>query len=151
MLTAEQKAVKARLNTYRKVRIERDQLVEMLKDLESRIYAAGVPPYDGQPRSPGVGDPTGNNAATHSDLEARYWAKVAELDARGCEFENWIAPLSDTERMLLRYRYLGAMKWEQVALRMNYGLRHLHNLHDACLDKLAKLPAADPDDVIPQF
>ena len=148
MLTAEQKAVKARLAAYREIRLERDQLAEMLKDLESRIYAAGVPPYDGQPRSPGVGDPTGNNAARHGALEARYLAKMAELDAKGIEFENWIAPLSDAERRLLRYRYIGAMTWEQVALRMDYCLRHIFTMHKTCLDKLA---AADPDDDLPQF
>lgn len=148
MLTAEQKAVKARLNTYREIRLERDHLAEMLKDLESCIYAAGVPPYDGQPRSPGVGDPTGNNATKHSTLLDKYRAKIAELDAKGIEFENWIAPLSDVERRLLRYRYLGALTWEQIALRMDYCLRHLFTLHKTCLDKLA---AADPDDNIPQF
>lgn len=148
MLTAEQKAVKTVLSRYLEVKRERDQLARMLQDMESRIYAAGVPPYDGMPRSSGVGDPTGNNATQHETLKARYRAKVVELDRIGVSFEDLIAPLSANERMLLRYRYIGGLTWEQVATEMNYCLRNVFKLHKACLDKLA---AADPDDDIPLF
>jgi DNA-directed RNA polymerase specialized sigma24 family protein len=137
VLTAEQKAVKARLSQYLDVKRERDQMARMLKDLESHIYAAGVPAYDGMPRSPGVGDPTGNNATQHTALQARYEAKVAELDAAWASFEDLIAPLSTEERVLLRYRYIAGMTMEQVAEAMTYCLRHIYTLHKACLDKLA--------------
>lgn len=144
MLTAEQKAVKAMLSRYLEIRKERDQLAEMLKDLESRIYAAGVPPYDGQPRSPGVGDPTGNNATQHETLAARYRAKVAELDREGLSFEKAIEPLTTNERMMLRYRYIAGMTWDQVAAEMNYCRRNMFKMHKACLQKLADLGTAEP-------
>lgn len=137
MLTAEQKAVKARLSVYLEVKRERDQLAQRIKDLESRIYAAGVPPYDGMPRSPGVGDPTGNNATLHETLTALYQAKVAELDAVCVSIESQIESLPPKERTLLRHKYINGLTWEQVAAEMHYCLRNVFILHKASLDKLA--------------
>ena len=38
-----------------------------------------------------------------------------------------------SERELLRYRYIDNMTWEQIASRMDYDVRHIYRLHGCAL------------------
>ena len=41
-----------------------------------------------------------------------------------------------TRRLLLEYRYIHGLTWEQVAERMGYDLRWVHRLHGKALGQL---------------
>ncbi len=47
----------------------------------------------------------------------------------------------DELRIVLELRYLSSMRWEDIAVRMNYSIDHVFYLHRRAL-KLVKLPAA---------
>ncbi len=48
---------------------------------------------------------------------------------------------NDEYRVLLELRYLSSMRWEEIAVEMNYSIDHVFRLHRRAL-KAVKLPAA---------
>lgn len=48
---------------------------------------------------------------------------------------------NDEYRVLLELRYLSSMRWEEIAVEMNYSIDHIFRLHRRAL-KAVKLPAA---------
>ena len=42
----------------------------------------------------------------------------------------------DTEREVLRLKYLTGMKWEEVAVEMGYSWKHIHRIHSSALNNL---------------
>ena len=40
--------------------------------------------------------------------------------------------------MLMRYRYIDGLKWEEVAVRMNYSWTQTHDIHGKALKQLNK-------------
>ena len=98
--------------------------------------------------SPGceIGDvlPHAHNA---TDLSG-YAVKVDELEReivaaryrRICAFEqvrNCIESLEDErEKLLLTYRYLRGLKWEEICVKMDYKWRQVHRIHARALKNL---------------
>ncbi len=48
---------------------------------------------------------------------------------------------NDEYRVLLEFRYLSSMRWEEIAVEMNYSLEHTFRMHRKAL-KAVKIPAA---------
>jgi DNA-directed RNA polymerase specialized sigma24 family protein len=92
---------------------------------------------DGMPHGTGTGDPVGNIAAEALDLQARYRAKLNEMNRAQIEIENMLDNLDPVERVLARYRYIDCLTWEAVCVRVNYSWRQVHRIHGQILDKLA--------------
>ena len=42
----------------------------------------------------------------------------------------------EREKDLLTYRYLRGLKWEEVAVRMDYSWQHTHKVHSRALENL---------------
>lgn len=40
------------------------------------------------------------------------------------------------ERLLLTLRYLNFFSWEEIAVKMNYSIRNVHNIHSKALDDI---------------
>lgn len=97
------------------------------------------------PRSSGVGssggcsgDPMLNVVSQHLALQERYRQKLQEVAAEQVAFEDMIAELDPLSRMLMRYRYLDGMMWEEVCAAINYSMSQTHWLHAKALDNLKK-------------
>ena len=73
------------------------------------------------------------------ELQDRYKAKLAELAAEQLAIEQAIEPLDTVYRMLLRYRYIDGLKWDDVCDKMNYSWRQTHYLHGRALQQLRDL------------
>ena len=70
---------------------------------------------------------------------------IMDLDEQiGYEIENWIDIGNTTKgiieavkdsnlRLLLEYRYIDSMKFEQIAVKMSYSWMQIHRLHNAAL------------------
>ena len=77
-----------------------------------------------------------------------YAAKVDEIEqelvaarySRICAFQDVqkrIETMEDErEKDLLTYRYLRGLKWEEVAVRMDYSWQHTHKVHSRALENL---------------
>jgi DNA-directed RNA polymerase specialized sigma24 family protein len=128
--------IKRRLNSYRDLDVERRQILEELKRLETQMASPAGPNMDGMPRRPGVSNPVQAAAVKHAELVDRYRAQLDKLTAAQTDIENTIDGLEPTERMLARFRYIDGLSWEDVCEKMNYSWRQTHRIHSRMLDKL---------------
>lgn len=128
---------KERLRNYQKIKREREQLLHQLEELEAALYSPKIQQLTGMPSSaPAEGNPMENLAIHHIELQERYRAKLDEMAAELLTIEKAIEPLDPVLRVLLRYRYIYDLKWEDVCVKMNYSWRQTHNLHGKALAML---------------
>lgn len=78
------------------------------------------------------------------DLEKAADVKMAELLDLRMEIRETISLVEDAKQILvLRYRYIDFMKWEDIAEKMDYySLKSVHRIHSAALDSVADILAA---------
>ncbi len=129
---------KERLRKYQEIKREREQLLLKLDEVEAALYSPKVQRPTGVPFSGSSpeGGPHENLAIHHIELQERYKAKLDELAAEQLAIEQAIEPLDPLFRMLLRYRYIDGLKWEEVCCKMSYSWRQTHNLHGRALQQL---------------
>lgn len=74
------------------------------------------------------------------DLEKSTDAKMAELLDLRMEIRKTIGQVEDAKQMLiLRYRYMDFMKWEDIAEKMDYSLKSVYRIHSAALNSIAEI------------
>ncbi len=138
-MTKEQ--VKRRLNSYRHVQMERQQILERIMRLEARLTAPGAQNLDGMPHGSGTGDAWARGVAALADLRDMYRAKEVELVRAQMDVERLIEDLEPIERVIARYRYINGMHWEQICVKISYSWRQTHRIHSEMIDKLAEREA----------
>lgn len=128
---------KEQLKAYRAIRLERDKLLGMLKELEATIYSPTIPKLDPAPGGGRNGASPVEIAATkHDELCTRYLQKVAELEDAMAMIEEAIKMLGNRERTLIRLHYIEGKTWEEVCVEMSYSWRQVHRIHAKALEKL---------------
>lgn len=132
---------KAKLKQYIPLSREVSQLAVKLEELESTMYCPKVPSSEGTPRSSGAGDPTGKIVEQKTAILDKYNQKKESLTAMLLEIEESMEALTPTERMLVRYKYMDGMTWEEVCVTMRYSWTHIHRIHSAALIKLGEAEA----------
>ena len=122
------------LKSYRGAVIAETQIKEEIDQLRMDKMFPGLI-QDGMPHGSGG-----------SDLSA-YAAKLDELlndlkdqmDKRIQLRREIIKKIEDmdneTEKAVLRYRYVHMLKWEEIAVKMNYTFRHVVRIHGEALKK----------------
>ena len=132
--------MKARLRNYRTIKKEQEQLKARLEELETALYYPKIPHLTDMP---GGGKPESNHqedlAIHHIELQQLYNAKLEHLSAEQLEIEKAIEGLPQIERMLLGYRYLDGLKWEEVCVKMGYSWTQTHDYHSKALQMLKDL------------
>lgn len=128
---------KERLRNYQAIKKEREQLRQMLEEIEAALFYPKIQQLSGMPSN----HVEGNNAMEdmmihHLELQDRYRAKIEELAAEQLAIEEAIEGLDANKRMLLRYRYIDGLKWEEVCIRMNYSWTQTHYHHGEALKQL---------------
>lgn len=132
---------KERLRRYQDIKREQEQILLKLQEVEAALYSpkvqrpTGMPANESRPER----NPQENLCIYHIELQERYKAKLAELAKEQLAIETAIEPLDTTYRMLLRYRYIDGLKWEDVCEKMNYSWRQTHYLHGRALQQLREL------------
>ena len=127
---------KERLRNYATLKEEREQLRRQLDELEATLYYPKIQRLNGMPAAPSHENTLELMVARHVELQERYEAKIAEMTAEMLAIEEAIEVLDPTARMLLRYRYLDGLKWEEVCVQMNYSWMQTHRIHAAALNQL---------------
>lgn len=120
------------LKSYRDAVIAETQIKEEIDQLRmDKMFPSLV--QDGMPHGSGA-----------SDLSA-YAAKLDELLGELEEQMNERIQLrreivrkiecmeSETEKAVLRYRYIHMLKWEEIAVKMSYAWQHIHRIHGKAL------------------
>lgn len=127
---------KERLRNYLDLKREQVQLRQQLETVEAALYSPKTQRLTGMPAAPSCGNVVENMADKHLELQERYRAKLAELAAELLDIEQAIETLEPTDRLLLRFRYIEGLPWEEVCVRMNYSWRQTHRLHSKALEAL---------------
>ncbi len=135
---------KERLRNYQNIKKEREQLRHQLEEIEATLYYPKIQQLTDMPGGggPKEGNPQEDMMIHHIELQERYRAKLEELAAEQLAIEEAIEPLEPTARMLLRYRYIDGLKWEEVCIKMNYSWVQTHHYHGEALQKLRELADA---------
>lgn len=130
--------VKKRLSAYLDAKSERKQIEERLEVLNARMVSVGSQRLDGMPRGGSGGDNKPDLIDAKDRLVARYMRLCDELMQTQLVIEEEIEWLEPMERMVMRYRYIEGMTWEQVCVAIGYAWRQTHNIHTRALDRLAE-------------
>lgn len=130
---------KERLRGYLDLKNEHAQLRQQLEAIEAALYSPKAQRLTGMPAAPSHGNAMEDMAARHLELMDRYRAKMLELAEEQLAIEKAIEALEPTSRMLLRFRYIDGLPWEEVCVRMNYSWRQTHRLHSRALDALKEM------------
>lgn len=127
------------LRSYRQKKLEAEQIAQTIERLEAEMYHPKTTRFDKIPGSThGAGSPTERLAIKHIALVERYEVKRMELLEEQARIEETIEKLGETERMLMRYRYIEGMTWEEVAVAINYSWMQMHRIHARALAKLVE-------------
>lgn len=127
---------KERLRNYQAIKREREQLRRSLDEIEAALYYPKIQQLTAMPSAPAKENPMEVMAIHHIELQRKYQEKLEELAEEQLAIEKAIEPLEPTARMLLRYRYIDGLKWEEVCVRLNYSWRQTHRLHGEALRRL---------------
>lgn len=131
---------KKQLQRYQSLKREQAQISQMLHEIELEMQAPRTSRIDALPHgSPsGGGGPTESLALKHIELREKYRVKELECIAERVRIENAIEALDPVERMLMRYKYIDDLTWEEVAVKMGYSWRHVHRIHAAALKHIGE-------------
>ncbi len=89
---------------------------------------------DGMPRASGCSD-LSSYMAKVDELEKKILKKRYNRLQKQQEIRNRIERIEDeNEKDVLTYRYLRGMKWEDIAVKMNIGYRHILRIHGKALE-----------------
>ncbi|MBR5488105.1 MAG: hypothetical protein IKV72_00240 [Firmicutes bacterium] len=128
-------AVKETLQLYLQLTEELHELRKRLREVESALFSPGRQKIGGVKRPKGQGSGTGL-ADVHLDLQRRCQEKQAEILAAQLQFEKMIYPLEPRERLLLRYRYLDGLHWDEISKKLDCNVSQAHRIHNSTLAEL---------------
>lgn len=103
-----------------------------------RIRASNISPtYSDMPRGGVKSDRIQSTVEEIISLEQEIGIVIKELVGVRKEIESVIQKVEDdTLKLLLEYRYIDGMTWEQIAVLMSYSYMHVCRLHGKALNKL---------------
>ena len=104
-----------------------------IEEIAKSITAASSPDLSGMPHG---SEPSrlDNVIIRLDDIMGKYKRKLAVIAKEQREIEDALDTLDDPKlRVLMRYRYIKGMKWEEVAEKMHYELRWIYHLHGIAL------------------
>ena len=132
------------LRQYRQIEREILRLIDERQrwvDLATRI----TPTYSDVPVSGQSGDGKIPAAVERiAEQEEKIDARFRELMTLFDEIEGKIAGIEDSrQREILRRRYLGGQKWEEIAREMHYGYQWVCKLHGRALLKIKEAIKSD--------
>lgn len=120
------------LNGYRDAIRAEKAIEEEIRQLRlDKIYPNTV--QDGMPHGTGCSDLSGYAAKVDGLLEELRQQLDERIDIRR-EIVHKIEEMGDeTEKLVLRYRYIHLLKWEEIAVQMDYSWRGIHKVHGRAL------------------
>ncbi len=122
---------KEELRQYRYLAKEIELMQKEIDRLRTSLLAA--PQIDGMPKSNYVADRTAATVAKIVDIQEILNQKLRQYITLRGEIENCISALPSELRILMRLRYIEGLRWEAIAVQLNYGWRQVHRKHARAL------------------
>lgn len=120
--------------------LEFQKISRQLARLENELAEIRLNKYcpsctsDGMPHASGCSD-LSYYMAKVDELEKKILKKRYNRLQKQQEIRNRIEKMEDeNEKDVLAYRYLRGMKWEDIAVKMNIGYRHILRIHGKALE-----------------
>ena len=132
----EKEQLKRRLYKYQDIKKEKQDIAQRLADIEAALYHPKITRLTGMPAASSGGSAMEELATRHIELLQLYREKLQELYAEQLAIERVIDSLEPTARLLMRYRYLDRLTWEEVCVKLAYSWRQTHRLHNRALNAL---------------
>lgn len=115
-------------------RRELQQISRRIETLRADARSTKAVCYDNEPKSKGEPVATVQRYIEQlEELSALYEEKKADLMQDIITVERAIAILPPELRMLMRYRYIDGMRWEEITDIMHISIGTFHNLHNKAL------------------
>ena len=125
------------LYTMRKSIQEREQLREMVAELENARISPRAAAYGGERvQSSPKGDIQPDVIQRIDDLLQRYNAKLRESLEAVAEFERAAECLNEQEREILRMYFVQGRTWEEICVEKHISYRRVMQLRSNALDAL---------------
>lgn len=125
---------KAYLRRYLEAKRMQEVLEREIDELRLDRMIPGSPAQDGMPHGSGGGDLSGY-AARLDELDRKLREQLErKIQLRAEITEKIDAMPNETESLLLRLRYIHGLKWEEVAVKMDYSWKQIHRLHSKALN-----------------
>lgn len=122
------------LRKYLEAKRMQEVLEREIDELRLDRMIPGSPAQDGMPHGSGGGDLSGY-VARLDELDRKLRAQMYKKIQLRAEITEKIDAMSDeTESLLLRLRYIHGLKWEEVAVKMDYSWKQIHRLHSKALN-----------------
>ena len=125
------------LNQYRIMHIEIDQITKELQrwqDLATRIS----PSYSDMPHG-GGSDKVQTAAVEVAELTDKLNQKLHQAKMVQENIKKLLESLDDIKlRQLMSYRYINGMRWEEIAVRMDFNYRWVLRLHRKALNQISE-------------
>ena len=127
------------LRNYRAMELEVEQLKELIARVETRLTEPKTSKLSHTAKGKGAtADTIGGGVAWMESLLSLYEKKVERLSNALREIEGAIDGLESKERLLMRYRYIEGLKWDEIAEKLGRSRRQIDRLHGEILLKLKK-------------
>lgn len=122
------------LSRYLKVLAEEKDIREEIAYWESKAQKVTAS-WSAVPSGGKGSDKVQTGAIKVAELRESLMDKINQLAAVRIEIERAIGTVQDdTQRRLLRMRYIKGMIWERIAVEMNYSYRNTTRLHGLALE-----------------
>ncbi len=119
--------------SYRRAIRKQKQIEDEIIQFRLDKIAPGLH-QDGMPRGSGESDLSGY-AARWDELMNELRQQGEECIRIRKEIVKRIEDVGDeTEILLLKYRYIVGLKWEDIAVKMDYSWKHTHRIHGKALE-----------------
>ena len=126
---------KKRLESYRDMLAEAEEIKEQLEELEEMMASPRVPDMDGMPRGSSKMD-SAAILASLIELRDKYIAKVQAIAQELSEIENAISDLPPVYRRILRGKYINGESLVTIAARVGYSYAHIKRLHEEAIKNI---------------
>lgn len=85
-------------------------------------------------------DKVGSLAAEMADVDAEIESLIHQLADASGKMRKRIGLIENKDlRLILELRYLNQLRWDEVAWKMGYSLRHIYRLHNEAVGEYEKL------------
>ena len=124
------------LSRYRRLNQRIDRLLEEQSRWRERALKI-TPTLSQAPGGGGSGSPIERHMDKVLEIEAEINREIDELQIVRQEIRAALNQLEDESlKLLMEYRYIDGLTWEQVAEKMHYSWRHTCRLHGEALAKI---------------
>lgn len=121
------------LKLYKQAVIADKCILEELEELKlSKICPSIL--IDGMPRgNGGIRDLSGYAVKVTEAEEQLKKARYKRIKIKTDIIENIEKMQNETEKNVLRLKYIHLLTWEEVSVQMNYSLQHVYKIHNTAL------------------